>query len=68
MPINALNSCLKSELNWVENCSVLGKVRAGKIQIFGPVRLKGRGTESRAAALMPINWTESILKRSGPRH
>ena len=31
-----------------------------KMLIFGPVRLKGRGTESRAAALMPVIYTESI--------
>ena len=33
--------------------------------IFGPVRLKGRGTESRVAALMPANYTESISCEAG---
>ena len=28
--------------------------------IFGPVRLKGRDIESRAAALIPVIYTESI--------
>ena len=42
-----------------------GKNSYAEKLIFGPVRLKGRGTESRAAALMPVIYTESISSEAG---
>ena len=70
MPINALNSCFKSELNWVENVSVLvKKKRKLKNPDFWVCRLKCRGIAialpSRAATLLPGICTESILSVAG---